>query len=495
MATDEHFEPAFAWVIMTTVGSMALGICALLLATHPDATPGLVSIPSALAVLAVGHFLTAVGITGAMAEPLPRKPSGGRAPLRLRISWGLLGLLPPPGRGPRMLPALLLSAGLLVYSGPTASIAAFAVVVSAWLLGKPASVLTMESDEKIFHALLWVLGGAGLLVATLGLPDTVWLGVAVLAAHLALVGQRCREVTALRWAELLPGVAPPPALDLSRYELSVERRGPAERTPLPEGVEAQLVDSGSFRVDAGKMLEKLRQYQLRDPRDFILAWLRCAVASGATRLDLTTTRDGFELRFDGRAFSSAELSQPYQVLVDGEGRDAERGRHFAYGLLGLYRLSPRAVSVTSRGKGGVAALGIGGAAADPDAAPSGTAVSVRWPPWASWWRPWLVARRAKARWGLCAARFAVNGRPVEEEAERWSEFKKEGWRGRWHRSLAASHVGVYLLGTLVDELDDGPAGVTARLTHDDLRLDISQSAVVRGTLLNRGLRLLANAAK
>jgi len=53
-------------------------------------------------------------------------------------------------------------------------------------------------------------------------------------------------------------------------------------------------------------------------------------------------------------------------------RDAERGRHFAYGLLGLYRLSPRAVGVTSRGEGGVAALRIGGAAADPDAAPSGS---------------------------------------------------------------------------------------------------------------------------
>ena len=35
----------------------------------------------------------------------------------------------------------------------------------------------------------------------------------------------------------------------------------------------------------------------------------------------------------------------------------------------------------------------------------------------SWWRPWLVARRAKTRWGLCAARFAVNGRAVADEAE------------------------------------------------------------------------------
>ncbi|TPW19382.1 MAG: hypothetical protein FD126_2744, partial [Elusimicrobia bacterium] len=64
---------------------------------------------------------------------------------------------------------------------------------------------------------------------------------------------------------------------------------------------------------------------------------------------------------------------------------------------------------------------------------------------------------------------------------------------RWHRSPMGAKVGLYCLGTLVDEVDDGPEGVTGRLTHDDLRLDISQSNVVRGALLNRGLRILKDA--
>ncbi|TPW20165.1 MAG: hypothetical protein FD126_1956, partial [Elusimicrobia bacterium] len=314
MARDDSiFEPAFAWAILTTVFSAALAMSGLALAFDPDrARP----VGPLLLALAAGHFLVAVGLVGAMSEPLPREPTDGRASWRLRVSWALLGLLPPPGRASRMLPASLLAAVLLSAGGPPASIAAASVLLSAWLLGKPASILRMEGDETIFNGLLWVLGGAGLLMVFMGRTATVWQGVGILGAHLALAGQRSREVTALRWAELLPGVAPPPALDLSRYELNVDRRGPVERRPLPEGVEAQLVDSGSFRVDAGRMLEKLRQYQLRDPRDFILAWLRCAVASGAARIDLETSRAGLELRFDGRPFSSAELSQPYQVLVD-----------------------------------------------------------------------------------------------------------------------------------------------------------------------------------
>lgn len=488
---NETFEPAFAWAILTTIGSIVLLFGSLPAGLSGDASPYLWQ---ALLLLGVGHFLTAAALVGAMAEPLPRK-QGDRVPLQLRASWAVLAMTPPPTTWARTASAFLMSVPL-VYGGDYLSyLAAGLLVFFAWVLGLPKDIMKMEADETVYFALNGVLGAVAFGMALAGERETAWRGVAVLALQLPLVGQRVRELTAMRWKELLPGVKPPPALDLSRYALNVETRAPAERPALPPGVEAQLVDQGSFRVDAGKMLDKLRGYQLREPRDFILAWLRCAVASGAEHLVLTRTRAGFELRFDGRPFSSAELSQPYQVLVDGEGENAERGRHFAYGLLALYRLAPAGVAVTSRGENGVAALSVGRLTADPDAAPTGTVVRVEWPVWGSWWRGFLVGERARQGWGLCRAYFTVDGRAVPERpaGTDWREVQGVGWHGVARRKVFGASVRLYHRGALVEVVEDGPPEVEAWLTHEELRLDISQSRAVRGAFFDRGMRVLKDA--
>lgn len=108
------------------------------------------------------------------------------------------------------------------------------------------------------------------------------------------------------------------------------------------------VASGSFRVDRARALEKLSAFQLQDPADAFLAFIRCAVASGASSVRIRA--DGAEIRFDGRPLSAAELEDPFAALFAEEGHD-ERGRQLAVGLLGALRLPTNGVSLAGGEKG------------------------------------------------------------------------------------------------------------------------------------------------
>jgi hypothetical protein len=447
--------------------------------------------------LAAAFGLLGFAVGGAMGEPLPRDARAGPIPFRLALCWSILSLCPRPGRGLRWtLCAAVLPAYLYFASEPGAYHAASAMALG-WggsLLAKPKGVAEASLLEWLYIFGLCGVGLGALYGTFEQNPLPALLNLGVLAGLVPLAAQRGREVCAARWAELLPGLPPPPALDLSRYEVAVERRAAAERPALPPGAEEQLVDSGTFKVDAAKMLDKLRSYQLTDPRDFLCAWLRCAAASGARHIALTSGATGLELTFDGVPFSAAELSQPYQALVDGEGGNAKRGRHFAYGLLGLYRLRPSNVSVTSRGPDGVATMKAGtGKPPDPASAPEGTVVRVSWPAWAFYWRPALLVRRARGRYGLGPAALTVNGARVPDHPDGpyWRTMTMKGWRAAADKENLNSLVRLHVLGTFIEELEYHRGKPHAWLAHDELELDISQSSVVRGERLSKGLDLLA----
>lgn len=493
-ANNQNVEASLAWSFGLFMAVIATWGATWVSAYSGHPFPGTVAAAQAVSTV---YALLGLGLAGAMGEPLPPNPRNGYVPWRLRFCWGILGWCPPPGVWPRTL--LGAAAGLLfLYPfsdlGPVSLGLAASLPLAAFFVRKPADSLSLSLTDMW---LLFATAGVGLGALGQAGGDTAaeaWRGVGVLAALALFAGQRAREVCALRWAQLLPGIPPPPALDLSRYELSVEKKALADRPAMPEGAEAQLVDSGSFRVDAAKMLDKLRQYQLADPEDFVCAWLRCAAASGARAIELDTDWTSLTLVFDGRPFSAGELSAPYQALADGEGENARRGRHFAYGLLGLYRLRPRGVSVTSRGADGVAAMNAGrGQAPDPETAPQGTVIRVSWPAWAFFWRPALLARRARERFGLGTATLTVDGMrvPKAPSEDSGKVLADEGWYFVLLARRPASRVRVYVLGTFIEELEDAAkAPVEAWLAHDGLELDISQSAVVRGELLDAGLRKL-----
>lgn len=446
------------------------------------------------ALLAMGgsYILLAVGVAMSLSSPLPDDPRGGSVPLRLMAGWGVMGLCPPPGRLLRLTLAAAASALCLFPFRdfpPPAVIGSAALLSAAAVLDKPKADLSVGSRDILLIVGLSLVGAAAYSAAHAEQPADPWRVAGAFAALTALVAQRTRELCAAMWTQLRPGIPPPPALDLSRYEVSAEAVLPAERAALPAGVEEQLVDSGSFRVDAARMLEKLREFQLAEPADFICAWLRCAAASGAKAIRLDTGVRSLTLTFDGAPFSASELSQPYQVLVDGEGPDARRGRHFAYGLLGLYRLRPRGVTVTSRGPDGTAVMRAGSAAPpDAEGAPEGTVVRVVWPVWASWWRPWTVARRARARYGMGPAALSVDGEPLERllsgEGRRSHEEPGVRWAAR--KAFMMARLRLYVLGTLVETLEDEEANeLDGSLGLDDAELDISQTSVVRSPRLEK----------
>jgi len=105
------------------------------------------------------------------------------------------------------------------------------------------------------------------------------------------------------------------------------------------------VGSGSFKVDRRLALEKLKEFQLPDPDMFLLPWIRCAVASGATRLTLDL--DSSKISFNGQGFTREELADPYGCLFDEAASAPPRNRQLAYALLATLRRVNYRFSVTS----------------------------------------------------------------------------------------------------------------------------------------------------
>ena len=281
------------------------------------------------------------------------------------------------------------------------------------------------------------------------------------------------------------------------YALSATQASPPPKevknpVRLPPGAEAILIDSGAFKMDRNRTLEKLSEYQLENPEQFLLPWLRLAVASGATRIDLD--RDGAELlmRFDGRPLAPAWTADPFGSLFEEDDADAARHRHLAYGLLALFRLGPVLIEARSGSGPGRAELTVrpkGGLAADgPEPGGSGTTIRVR----LGFFTGRLTALRAlvAARDEFCLAqtRLFIQGKEIPPE---WTLFgpKAVEFESGSTRAVFAPPVpgqegkilGFYCLGAFVSHERDwgkGPSFI-AWVRDDRLSLNISQSGVVR----------------
>ncbi|MFH1724933.1 MAG: hypothetical protein ABII00_09975 [Elusimicrobiota bacterium] len=345
------------------------------------------------------------------------------------------------------------------------------------------------------------------LVAASAEAAVAWRSVAGLAAILLMQATRLRALVARTGTEAA-SASPPEGPD--RYRLTVERKGRKAPAPPPEELVddegASFVGSGSFSVDAAKMVEKLREHQLADPHDCLLPWLRCAVASGATRIELERIPRGLQMRFDGRPFAARELARPYRALLE-EDADGPRGRHFAYGLLALQRLDPRSVRVVSDGPAGRAEMSLlrhdvrrEDSVMEAD---GGTLIRVRWDWWAAWWRRWRLLIRARTHWGLAEPALLINHSPVPvlppRGASRWPAFKESGWLGIWLR-LSSDEVSVvhyYHLGVFVEAQTHrmGDFAVEAYLASDDLTLNISQDRIVRDARFENGMEILRRKAR
>lgn len=111
--------------------------------------------------------------------------------------------------------------------------------------------------------------------------------------------------------------------------------------------DGKLVESGAFRVDRSRALDKLMRFQLPEARMYPLPWVQAAVASAATKIHVVPQPAGFEFSFDGTPWARRELHDPYRHLFD-EDPDGSKTRHreFAIGILTALRVPPQHITAT-----------------------------------------------------------------------------------------------------------------------------------------------------
>lgn len=107
----------------------------------------------------------------------------------------------------------------------------------------------------------------------------------------------------------------------------------------------RVVARGSVAVDPAKAVEKMRAYQLVDPRQWALEVVRIAAAGGATRIDVRQDADDVEIAFDGDPLPPAELARLFDHLFR---TDDRRARLLAIAVNTVLGLGPRWLDVYTR---------------------------------------------------------------------------------------------------------------------------------------------------
>ena len=113
---------------------------------------------------------------------------------------------------------------------------------------------------------------------------------------------------------------------------------------------AQVLASGTFRLDRRRAMEKLARFQLEDPHRYVLELVAAAVRAGSTAIHVRNDSDDFEIRWDGKAPSAEHLDYLFDhIFSRGEGDTARSLQHLAQGVFGALGLKPRWVHVERPG--------------------------------------------------------------------------------------------------------------------------------------------------
>lgn len=273
--------------------------------------------------------------------------------------------------------------------------------------------------------------------------------------------------------------------------------------------EGELVETGTFRVDAARMKEVLSRYQLKRAEQFAAAWLRCSTACSARELRLSLAEGpagaGFELSFDGQPLAAADLEDLYSGLFAG-GNTA--GRFLAAGLLALQRTAPSSITVSSGGRA-AELTPAGQRRASPPADGGLTSLRVLWGHGAPG-LPFPAVRDEFLRClDLCPASFTCSGDTVsgygrQEAGRSGIYFSIGGRRGavrRLDREIVTpdgqhpeqdSQVSLHVLGVKVEALAWRlpPVAVALDVNDDALDLDVTMAACVKNEKLD-AVRLFA----
>lgn len=276
--------------------------------------------------------------------------------------------------------------------------------------------------------------------------------------------------------------------------------------------DARELAPGEFTLDREQARAKLRQFQLADPRRYVLFLVEAAVLRGARRVDFAIDSDDVRCSFDGPPFTAEDFDQLYGSLFVSADDDATRARRaLALGLNAVMALNPRWVRIDSGdGAGGVRlelrvdrpdAIG-----ASPEA-PPGTRIHVK-----SRFRAGLAmafvrnlaGAIAEERWLRDHCRFArvpitLDGKPVSFGFE---DPRLAGGLGRAPvegpglagvvcfdpERVATSRIGLLSGGVLVAWHESpGPVRRVGVVESRDFRRDASQADVVRDAAFERAM--------
>lgn len=105
---------------------------------------------------------------------------------------------------------------------------------------------------------------------------------------------------------------------------------------------------GAFSLDRKKAQEKMREFQLVDPHEYVLMLIAAAVAGGATRIDLDFHGQCVVWTAHGWELEQAFLEQPLAGLLAGKDRpEVDAFRLFSIGLNAVFALRPKRVELAS----------------------------------------------------------------------------------------------------------------------------------------------------
>ena len=145
-----------------------------------------------------------------------------------------------------------------------------------------------------------------------------------------------------------------------------EPGGATESSPTSESAVEALVaslrrdggsaEAGEFSVDREVARAKLRDYQLTDPRHYVLKWAQAAVRQGATRIRFDIDTDDVRVSFDGDPFTLEDFTTLYGALFSRSGGRERGGLHpLAIACNAVMSLEPNFVRVRS-GDGAIGAV-------------------------------------------------------------------------------------------------------------------------------------------
>lgn len=119
---------------------------------------------------------------------------------------------------------------------------------------------------------------------------------------------------------------------------------------LIEGLSAEgrVESEGEFTLDRDQARDKLRQFQLEDPRRYVLELVQAAYLKGATEIRFDIDADDMILRFDGQPFDREDFDYLYGASFSRRQEPRIRARRqLAVGLNAAMALNPRWCRVTS----------------------------------------------------------------------------------------------------------------------------------------------------